>query len=129
MKKNIFLIITVITIFLVWFYFFKFKNYAFSQPGSYKDPVITKSYLDSFAKFKLQNFVKGEKIVPEEGTLFILRLGKATASSGFVDLTDGVEIPGGSALKPNHLVVCPRGDGRALFTKSNVTFLVQGRLQ
>lgn len=107
-----------------------------TNPGSVDDPIVTKGYVDAaVAKLVKQELEKigstggggggsvkvevvtvpwGTKLVVADGGELIVRSGKAIAYSadknGLSDLTDGLDITPGKAVKNNHLILNPRGD-------------------
>ncbi len=61
----------------------------------------------------------------------ILRSGTATAlcpgANGISDLTAGADLPGGTAITANHLLIVPRDDGRGLtVTSAEAYIMVRG---
>lgn len=101
-----------------------------SDPGSAADPLVSKSYVDGLMLFQVVNVPKDQTLVGEGGTEIVLRAGTATviasANGGVLDVSDGVDMPQGAAIKMNHLLVTPRTDGRGLAAKTDVVAMVKG---
>ncbi len=99
-------------------------------PGSENDPLATRSYVDQYAQWQLVTLKAGQKLVAGAGTELILRAGSAkavaSASGGVSDVTAGKDLPGGTALQANHLLIVPRADGRGAAAVSDAVFLVKG---
>jgi len=72
----------------------------------------------------------GQTMVGGEGTEIIPRSGRSVAYSavpdGVSDVTDGVDITNGNALKLNHMLVIARADGRGVRAVSDAWVLVKG---
>lgn len=124
------------------------------EPGSDKDPIVTKSYVDLQIS-KLKEYVdgksiqgnsgsntqgsslevvevkKGNNIILESGSEIILRGGKGSiidsAQGGIADLTQGVDLRQGYEVPANHLLMSPRSDGRGIKAITNCTFMVKGK--
>lgn len=142
MKKNIILISAFIVILG--------SQLVFSEPGSDKDPLVSKSYVDSKIeelkayidtkgttggssdKLEVVNVEAGSYLIGNQGTEIILRGGKATAhgvkvDGGIVDVTQGVDIDlNESQLPYNHQLIIPRNDGRGAYAKTDAVFMVRG---
>ncbi|MEW6711429.1 MAG: hypothetical protein AB1403_16515 [Candidatus Riflebacteria bacterium] len=80
-------------------------------PGTSGDPLVSKSYLDHFFRFRSVVVPENTSIKPEPGALIIVRSGQIVleGSKGktIVDLTAGKEIAVGSELPLNHLLIVP----------------------
>ncbi len=127
---------------------------AFSEPGGTDDPVITKSYIvdkvipeikayiderfgiaasegtvttDSFVVVNVEN---GKKILCEAGAEMILRMGTGTIISsekgGIADATAGFDLPNGTEMPSNHLLIVPLADGRGFAATSDVIVMIKG---
>lgn len=127
-------------------------------PGSEQDPLVTASWvearLDAFARGGVQPLPSqpgeavrivepapaytvvvveaGKKMLPGEGTEFILRSGQAKAvvpieGNGLTNLTAGRNLEAGDRIERNHLILCPREDGRGVITETETIFLVRGK--
>ena len=100
------------------------------QPGSANDPVVTKSYVDEQIRsmgggsgagqtvsIKVVTLTKGQILVANSGTEFILRVGQATAMSkdgnGIPDVTIGKDIANGTPISKNSLLIFP-SEGRGI---------------
>ncbi len=126
-----------------------------ANPGSADDPLITKSYITSVVMPELEDYVKaevkkqvsggvsvtaerfevislsaGEKIICENGTELILRMGSATIiatqKGGLADTTAGVDLANGTQMPSNHLLIVPVADGRGIMAQNDVLVMVKG---
>ena len=126
-----------------------------ANPGSADDPLITKSYITSVVMPELEDYVKaevkkqvsggvsvtaehfevislsaGEKIICENGTELILRMGSATIiatqKGGLADTTAGVDLANGTQMPSNHLLIVPVADGRGVMAQNDVLVMVKG---
>ncbi|MBQ2891019.1 MAG: hypothetical protein IJE44_05185 [Clostridia bacterium] len=126
-----------------------------ANPGSADDPLITQSYITSVVMPELEDYVKaevkkqvsggvsvtaerfevislsaGEKIICENGTELILRMGSATIiateKGGLADTTAGVDLPNGTQMPSNHLLIVPVADGRGIMAQNDVLVMVKG---
>ncbi|TJX15192.1 hypothetical protein E9840_03775 [Tissierella creatinini] len=125
------------------------STYAFSEPGSESDPLVTlsyvnksidqlKSYIDekleskskSSYELEIVDLKKGKFLIAKAGTEIILRGGKATAIvselGGLQDITQGVDIGQGGEIPPYHLLLVPRNDGRGVYCTTDAIFMVRG---
>lgn len=93
-------------------------------------PLADKSYVDSRITFQVVTVPQGSRLVGEGGTEIVLRGGQATvvasANGGVLDVSDGVDLSEGVPVKPNHVLVVPRTDGRGILAKTDVVLLVKG---
>ncbi|MCL6458526.1 MAG: hypothetical protein K6T85_11030 [Gorillibacterium sp.] len=105
-------------------------------PGSADDPVVTKSYVDeqirnvgggsgngeAAAGIVVVTLTKGQTLVANASTEFILRVGEAKAMSkdgnGIPDVTLGKDIANGAPISKNSLLIFP-SDGRGITALSN----------
>ena len=126
-----------------------------ANPGSADDPLITQSYITSVVMPELEDYVKtevkkqvsggvsitaerfevislsaGEKIICENGTELILRMGSATIiatqKGGLADTTVGVDLANGTQMPSNHLLIVPVADGRGIMAQNDVLVMVKG---
>ncbi|MEE0867379.1 MAG: hypothetical protein UIL37_03625 [Clostridia bacterium] len=109
-----------------------------AQPGTDGDPLVTKSYIDGVvypyidtaSTFKLVTLKAGTSAVCDAGTELILRMGSCsvvgTASGGLSDVTMGYDLPSGTEVQGNHLLVTPVGDGRGVKASSDCLILIKG---
>lgn len=117
------------------------------------DPLVTKSYVDKIVAEQVKQAVaeqieaeavpnnsfivlhmdKGSRLYGDEGTEFILRSGEAYATTGtngpMIDVTAGADLSENEALIKNHLLLCPRNDGRAIVAKTEVYIMVKGNYE
>jgi hypothetical protein len=103
---------------------------AGNEPGSEADPLVSKSYVDGRSSFQVVNLAVGATFVAEGGTEIVQRAGKTTAvvspQGGLLDVTGGTDLVQGEVVKPNHLLVIPRTDGRGLLAKADSILMVKG---
>lgn len=97
-----------------------------SEPG---EPV---QVVEPAPAYKAVVVEAGKKLLPREGTEFILRSGRAravvpVADTGLADLTAGANLEDGEAVTRDHLILCPRDDGRGVLTETEAIFLVKGK--
>ncbi|MEE1224835.1 MAG: hypothetical protein UH081_06205 [Clostridia bacterium] len=106
----------------------------FADPGDSSDPIITLSYIENILKgemsFKVVNMEKGQKLVCEQGTELILRMGKATVNAtekgGLADVTAGYDLADGEEMPANHHLIVPVADGRGITANNTVIVMVKG---
>lgn len=126
---------------------------VFSEPGSSRDPLISKSYVDEKIE-EIKDYIddriksdrpgrpsgsremevvelrKGESIIGEMGTEIIVRSGNTVAISselgGISDVTDGRDLDTNERLKENHLIIIPRSDGRGIYSRGVSFVMVRG---
>ncbi|GAB4284520.1 MAG: hypothetical protein Kow0029_31120 [Candidatus Rifleibacteriota bacterium] len=81
------------------------------SPGTASDPLVSKSYLDQFFRFRSVVVPLNFDIKPSAGALIIVRSGsirlEGPKGKAIVDLTTGKEIPVGNDLPINHLLIIP----------------------
>lgn len=114
---------------------------ASADPGSEKDPLVTKSYVDNLIaqikgsggtsnSYTAIQLTAGQKLIGNEGTEIILRSGEATAidngANGISDLTGGKDLMTGNGINPNHLLLVPRSDGRGIAATTDIWVMVRG---
>ena len=85
---------------------------AWSQsPGTVGDPLVSKSFVDHFLKFRSIMLPADSTIKPEAGAMIVVRSGQlrfdAPKGKTVIDLTAGREISGGNDLPHNHLIIVP----------------------
>ncbi|MBE7034214.1 MAG: hypothetical protein E7406_08325 [Ruminococcaceae bacterium] len=127
MRKRAILIIAAVCV------LFAAVVYA-AQPGSEDDPLVTKSYLDSLmsqeTKFKVVEVPAGRSVICFAGTEMILRMGTCniigTQKGGVSDVTMGLDLPDGSAVQGNHLLIVPLDDGRGVRTSTDCLIMIKG---
>lgn len=117
------------------------------------DPLVTKSYVDKIVAEQVKQAVaeqieaeavpnnsfivlhmdKGSRLYGDEGTEFILRSGEAYATTGtngpMIDVTSGADLSADASVVKNHLLLCPRNDGRAIVAKTEVYIMVKGNYE
>jgi hypothetical protein len=101
----------------------------FSQPGSSNDPVVTKSYIEEFLKFRIINLMPGEEIILSCGSEIIVRVGKVyvVSEGGILDLTVGVELKTGEKIPLNHYIISPQ-NGRKIKANTKSILLLRGEI-
>lgn len=122
-----------------------------AEPGSQDDPLISQSYINSTVIPQLREYIKeevdnrtgaeaqrfkvvsmsaGDKMICEDGTELILRMGSATIiateKGGLADTTAGCDLPNGTPMPSNHLLIVPLSDGRGIVATSEVLVMVKG---
>ena len=126
-----------------------------ANPGSEADPLISKSYITSTVMPQLEDYIEeevkkqvsggvsvsaerfdvislsaGEKIICENGTELILRMGSATIiatqKGGIADTTAGCDLADGTPMPSNHLLIVPVADGRGIVAHNDVLVMVKG---
>lgn len=104
--------------------------FAQGTPGTETDPLVSKSYVDQLARWRLVTVEAGRTLVASEGTELVLRAGQAkavaSASGGLADVTAGKDLANREVIKANHLLLVPRGDGRGIQAVTQVILLVRG---
>ncbi len=83
------------------------------NPGTAGDPLVSKSYIDHFLRFRAVVLPENSELKPETGAMFVVRSGQlrieAAAGLAIIDLTAGREISGSTDLPHNHLLMIPEG--------------------
>lgn len=131
---------------------------VFSEPGSENDPLVSLSYVEKKIEqlkyyvdekignnnentaansWKAVEVAKGQSLICKEGTEIILRSGEARAiaiisngiENGLTDITFGKDLKMEEDIKPNHLIIVPRDDGRGARAIRNSFFLVKGNYE
>ncbi len=97
-----------------------------SQPG---EPV---QIVEPAPVYKVVVVEAGKKMLPGEGTEFILRSGLARAvvlieGNGLTNLTTGRNLKHGDLIERDHLILSPRDDGRGIITETEVILLVKNK--
>ena len=100
------------------------------SPGSSKDPLISRSYVDQFFRFGPMVLARGGKIELNMGALIVIRSGKtkliAPRDKTLIDLTNGKEIKGDEILPLNHLILVPDSAEYGLSAESLTMILAMG---
>ena len=145
------IIISVIVIF-----FITAAAVVIASPGSGDDPLVTlsyitdkvipemKAYIDeklsnvtpsetkpvTSSDFSLVNVKANHKIIGDEGTQFVLRMGTgtivATENGGVADLTAGIDLKHGTPIPANHNLLAPKNDSRGLHMETDGIILIKG---
>lgn len=146
-------IISLVVIFACLMITFQMVYGSVGEPGSQEDPLITKSYIEEIVmpkirqemvelikgssnsvghsfQFEVVSVKKGQKLIGDAGTELILRMGKATiiatTKGGLADTTQGTDLPNGTPMPPNHLLIIPLDDGRGFIAEEDVLVMVKG---
>ena len=127
MKKRIAIVLAALGVFFVA------GSYA-AQPGTQEDPLITKSYIESVVypamKFKVVDVPAGKSVIFSAGTEAILRMGTCniigTQKGGISDVTMGYDLPDGTIVQGNHLLIAPLDDGRGVRTSTDCILMIKG---
>lgn len=127
---------------------------VFSEPGSNKDPLISKSYVDgkidevkkyidskvknnsstsgssSSTALEIVELRAGQSMIGASGTEMILRSGTGLAIGsqlgGISDITGGKDLNTGEKIAKNHMVIIPRDDGRGVYSRGETFWMVRG---
>lgn len=127
---------------------------VFSEVGTDRDPLVTKTYVDkkigeiktyidkkilntSANEFVVVEVPEGKSIVLGGGSEAILRSGKAKSISritdgtdnGLADVTEGKDLKMDELITLNHLLLTPRDDGRGASAVTDSIFLVRGNYE
>ncbi len=88
------------------------------NPGTAGDPLVSKSYVEHFLKFRSMVLPADSEIKPESGAMLVVRSGQlrleAAAGKAVIDLSAGREISGSADIPPNHLILIPENSGIVL---------------
>lgn len=81
------------------------------SPGTVGDPLVSKSFVDHFLKFRSIMLPAGSVLSPQSGAMLVVRSGQlrleAPKGKALIDLTAGRELAGGSDIPHNHLIIVP----------------------
>lgn len=103
------------------------------NPGTVSDPLVSKSYIDHFLKFRSIVLPADSIVNPEAGTMLIVRSGQlrleAPKGKTLIDLTAGREIASGSDLPQNHLIIVPDSAEYVLKARNMTMLLASGLLE
>ncbi len=96
--------------------------------------TLTEKIRDGFAggtgTFEDVNVPAGKSGIGKAGTEIIVRAGAAKAidngEDGVSDVTAGLDLRGGVTVETNHLLLCPRDDGRGVYAASELWVMVRG---
>ena len=80
--------------------------------------------------FEIVNVPVGSTIYGKQGSEIIIRSGEGTivasAAGGVQDVTDGVDLAGGTKAPKNNLLIIPREDGRGISADKLMVVMVRG---
>jgi len=91
---------------------------------------IREGFSDGSGTFEVVNVPAGQSVIGKAGTEIIVRSGAAKAidngEDGVSDVTGGADLRGGVTVETNHLLLCPRDDGRGVYAASELWIMVRG---
>jgi hypothetical protein len=97
------------------------------SPGTVADPLVSKSFVDHFLKFRSIMLPADSSISPQPGSMLIVRSGQlrleAAKGKAVIDLTAGREIAGGNDLPHNHLIIVPESGDYVLKARKTTMLL------
>lgn len=80
--------------------------------------------------YKIATVQAGQTILGKQGSEIIIRSGEGTivasAGGGVQDVTDGVDLAGGTKAPNNNLLIVPREDGRGILATRTMVVMVRG---
>lgn len=102
--------------------------------GDASDPVITKNYIDTNVmpqvSYEVVSVNAGQKVMCGAGCELILRMGSAkiisTEKGGLADVTAGTDLPNGTAMPANHMLIVPLADGRGISANTDLLVMIKG---
>ncbi len=105
-----------------------------AEVGDSNDPVVSKSYIDTYVvpqlSYEVVSVSAGQKVMCGAGCELILRMGSATIIStekgGLADVTSGVDLPNGTDMPSNHMLIVPLADGRGISAKTDLLVMIKG---
>lgn len=84
----------------------------------------------SSASFEIVKVAAGSSIYGKQGSEMIIRSGEGTilasVAGGVQDVTDGVDLAGGTKAPKNNLLIIPREDGRGIMANKDMVLMVRG---
>ena len=82
------------------------------------------------SSFEIVNVPAGSIIYGKQGSEMIIRSGEgniiASTAGGVQDVTDGVDLAGGTKAPKNNLLIIPREDGRGIMASKTMVVMVRG---
>lgn len=100
------------------------------EPGTTGDPLVSKSYLDQFFRFRSIAIPRGDAVPLTPGAMIVMRSGRlmlrAPRGKKVIDLTEGREVAADSLLPANHLILVPETPGLRLEAQSMSLVLAMG---
>lgn len=98
--------------------------------GKIKEELEIGAGTASANAFIVENVPTGMSLIGAGGTEIIVRSGQAKAidgpDGGLCDMTQGADLATGSSITNNHLLLCPRDDGRGVFAATELWVMVRG---
>lgn len=100
-------------------------NFALAQvPGSSQDPIISKSYLETFYNWKEIEIAPFEDLNLKQGVMLIAIQGEMLAKGNLIDLTLGRELKDEEIILNFHLILCSKSG--EIKTRTKALILVKG---
>ncbi len=91
---------------------------------------IGEGFSNAGGSFEVVNVPAGRSVIGKAGSEIIVRAGAAKAidngEDGVSDVTAGLDLRGGVTVETNHLLLCPRDDGRGVYAASELWIMVRG---
>lgn len=101
-----------------------------AEPGSQEDPVVTKSYIESFYKWQNVNLKAGQTATTDLSVELVALSGETEVISGeLIDLTAAQVLKPGDIIPLNHLILSPRSDGRGIKATRDSEILIKGLIK
>lgn len=118
-------------VFFCLLYFIIISVSSFAQvPGTTADPLVSKSYVDRFLKFREVVFKAGTVLPLNTGSMIVLISGKAhlefKKGSGMIDLTGGLPLKNGKSVALNRLYIACENEGAVIKIDKEATALILG---
>jgi len=101
-----------------------------SQTENNEEKLNNETLSNAYLKYKIVELNTGDKLIAEESSEIILRLGNCSAISpengGLSDVTTGENLKNQDLINLNHLIIIPRSDGRGLLSNNNSILMIKG---
>lgn len=85
------------------------------------------------ATYESTTLPAGAQLLLGKGTELVLRRGEALVldptGNALPDLTEGIDLAAGTTVPKNHLLLCPKEDGRGIQATSTITVMIKGNYQ
>ncbi|MBF0409261.1 MAG: hypothetical protein HQM10_18115 [Candidatus Riflebacteria bacterium] len=100
------------------------------EPGTVGDPLVSKSYIDQFFKFRSMVVSSAGKLNLNSGCLVVLKSGslvfRAPKGKSLIDLTTGNEIHENTPIPLFHLILAPDSSACYLEARSLSMVMISG---
>jgi len=100
------------------------------EAGTTGDPLVSKSYLDQFFRFRSVVVPNGDTLQLTPGAMVVARSGRlklrAPRGKTIIDLTEGRELAADALLPLNHLLLVPETPGLLLEAQGLSLVLAMG---